>query len=466
VLFIVVLSAAPGASFAQSPVLVGMGDSIGEGVQSAEGSRRGQKGSYLVWIARQMGAEMPLPLIDVSPFSTVESTRGRRRIDATVEGLNLSVSGARVRGLLRSRATASTVEDIASERDLVLFPRQGSPMELVESMSPAFVVCWIGSNDVLSTATSFDQLDGTQMTSVGSFAADFHEIAQRLHATGANVVFGNIPDVSTIAFLMNADDLRKFLGSDYGLAPGNFTSLVAMLLIRLGLDDGTILQNPDFVLDASEVQKVRDRIAIFNQIIADEAAAIGAPVVNVHDLLKWFETRSLDLFGIRIGRGFNGGIFSLDGVHPSNVTHAVLAGAFLATMNQNFGTHFPLPGPAQLVRALLADPFVDKDGDLRVRGRPFDGALETFGPLLGISGDVNDFRAGPRPGIDRARGRDFMRRFRERKGISTERLDAWSDDDVLAAFRELFGLRRTAAAARVPNPTLTPVQRAESRARP
>ncbi len=144
VLFIVVLSAAPGASFAQSPVLVGMGDSIGEGVQSAEGSRRGQKGSYLVWIARQMGAEMPLPLIDVSPFSTVESTRGRRRVDATVEGLNLSVSGARVRGLLRSQANAPTAEDIDSETDLVLFPRQGSPMEVVESMSPAFVVCWIG----------------------------------------------------------------------------------------------------------------------------------------------------------------------------------------------------------------------------------------------------------------------------------------------------------------------------------
>jgi hypothetical protein len=34
---------------------------------------------------------------------------------------------------------------------------------------------------------------------------------------------------------------------------------------------------------------------------------------------------------------------------------------------------------------------VDKDGDGRVTGRPGAGLLETLSPLLGFSGDLNDF---------------------------------------------------------------------------
>ena len=71
---------------------------------------------------------------------------------------------------------------------------------------------------------------------------------------------------------MDREDLLKFLGNDFGLEDGDFTSLVAMLLIRLGLDNGTLISNPNWVLNASEVTLVQERTDALNQIIAAEGS--------------------------------------------------------------------------------------------------------------------------------------------------------------------------------------------------
>ena len=110
-------------------------------------------------------------------------------------------------------------------------------------------------------------------------------------------------------------------------------------------------------------------------------------------------------------------------------------------MNAHFGTHYPLPSLAQLLRALRTEPFADRDGDLRVRGIPFNGALETFAPLLGLSGDRDERRARRRFAIDPGRGRLFMRAFREQRGVPAGRLDDWTLHDAVEALRELLARR-------------------------
>jgi hypothetical protein len=104
-----------------------------------------------------MGAPFPIPLIGSGLFGAVGSTDGRERRDASVQTLNLAVSGADVRSLLVDAANAATVSAIDSETDLVLFPRLGSQMQIVESLSPQYVACWIGNNDALGAVTSFDR---------------------------------------------------------------------------------------------------------------------------------------------------------------------------------------------------------------------------------------------------------------------------------------------------------------------
>lgn len=427
---------------AQEVVMVGMGDSIGEGVQSADANLRTQPYSYLNFIAGQMGIHFPLPLIRSSPVGVIGDTTFRSRVWPHVRGLNLSVSGADVNSLLYEGADALNEGQIDSETDLVLFPRLGSQMEVGESIGAPLAVCWIGNNDVLSAALSFDELDASQMTSEDEFKRDFWDIAERLGTLGGDVVFANIPDVTNIGFLIDRQDLIRFLGDDFDFPEGYYTSIVVMLLIRLGLDDGNLLKNPDFVLDAGEVEKMQGRIEAFNAIIEEAASSIGAPVVDINALFDDANETPPTFFGIPVTPRFLGGIFSLDGVHPSNIGHAVAANAFIETINSHFTIDIPPISQGELELIFLGDPSQDKDGDCRVSGRFGAGLLETLGPLLGISGDKNDFIPDPYPlRIDPSLGEQFIREFLTLHGKDRDRASQWDTRDAIEAFREIFGVK-------------------------
>jgi hypothetical protein len=424
------------------PVIVGMGDSIGEGVQSADANLRTQPYSYLNFIAGQMGVHFPLPLIRSSPVGVIGDTTFRSRVWPHISGLNLSVSGADLHSLLYEGADALSEGHIDSETDLVLFPRLGSQMEIAESIGAPLVVCWIGNNDVLSAALSFDQLDASQMTSVDDFQDYFWDIAQRLGKLRGDVVFANIPDVTNIGFLVDSEDLIKFLGFDFGLKRGDYTSIVVMLLIRLGLDDGSLLKYPDFVLDAGEVEKIQGRIKVFNAIIEEYAGEIGAPVVDINALFDDANETPPTFFGIPVTPRFLGGVFSLDGVHPSNIGHAVAANAFIETINSHFPWNIPPISQGELDLIFLKDPFQDKDGDCRVSGRFGAGLLETLGPLLGISGDKNDFIPDPYPPrIDPSLGKQFIEQFLTLHGKDPHIASQWDKWDAIEALKDIFGVR-------------------------
>lgn len=431
--------------------MLGMGDSIGEGVQSADASLRTQPFSYLKLLARQIRVPFSLPLIKSGPLGVVGDTSNRSRLVPSLAASNLAVAGADVSSLLNDRADALSENEIDSETDLVLFPRRASQIEIAESAEAPFIVCWVGGNDVLPAIISFDQLDASQMTSVQEFSANFKEIIQRLSLLRRPVVFANIPDVTQIGFLVDRQDLIRFLGSDFGLAEGDFTSIVVMLLIRLGLDDGSLLRNPDFVLDAREVRIIQQRIGIFNQIIRDAVASIGMPVVDVKAL---FDASAQDppvFRGVALTLRFLGGLSSLDGVHPSNIGHALLANAFIETINAHFQTDIPPIRKKVLKSIFLTDPFVDKDGDGRVRGRFGAGLLETLGPLLGISGDFDDFTPDPFQVevddnlgiqlIDEGLGKQFIERFLILQGKDPREAAQWTREDVMEAFRHILGLK-------------------------
>jgi hypothetical protein len=428
-------------AYAEPPPLMAMGDSMGEGVQSADASWRTQPFTFSMWVARQLRLPFPAPLIGGGAFSLVGDTESRVRLAPSLQASNLAVSGADVDSLLYDRAQAATVEEIRSETELVLFPRTGSQIEIVEDLRPALVLCWIGGNDVLETALSWDQLDASQMTPVDVFSDRFNEIADRLGAVGSAVVFANIPEVTSSGFLMDREDLLRFLGSDFGLPDGSFTTLIAMLILRLGLDDGSLLSDPRFVLDAAEAARIQERTDVFNAIIDAAALRIGAPVVDVSAILQSLVENPREVLGIRLTHRFLGGMVSLDGVHPSNFAHAVVGNAFVRTINDRFGTDFPQLTLGELLLVAFSDPFWDKDGDGRARGRPFAGLLETLGPLLGISGDEDDFVAdGPVAWVDPDRGREFLRRYRALGGMVSPEETEWTRSEVVRVFKQIFAV--------------------------
>jgi hypothetical protein len=372
------------------PLLVGMGDSIGEGVQSGDANQATQPFSFLNLMAWRFGANFPLPLIRTGLFGAVGNVDGRTRIDPSVRTLNLAVSGADSGSILTDAATATDLSQVDNETELVLFPHLGSQIDVAEDLRPQYIACWIGNNDALSAVLSFDQLNATQLTPIPEFTANFTQLVDRIDAMGTRAVFGTIPDITAIGYLLNRDDLVRFLGSSGALPAGGLVGLPTMFLIRLGLLPMSILSDPNFVLSGPEQQIISDHIRQLNDIIRSTVLSRNMALVDTHGIFQFLATSGIDLFGVHLTTRFLGGIFSLDGVHPSNIGQGLAAFFFIDALNQHYGANIPQFDAAILYWLTLTDPFIDKDGDGRVAGRFGAGLLETVFLLLGISGDTND----------------------------------------------------------------------------
>lgn len=392
---VVVFSFTPSTSIAQSTTnLAGIGDSIGEGVQAADAAWQTQVFSYLNFINFQMGSDLSLPLIQTNFLGVVGDTSGRFRIFPEQTTTNNAVSGATVNSLLNNSANATTPDDIDSEIDLILFPRQQSQIESVENLAPEMIICWIGNNDVLSAATSFGNMNASQLTPLVDFERDYVALTDRLGALvadhGTKVVFANIPRVTDIGFLVDRAAAEAMVGFTVNLPDGHYTSVIGVLLMKI-LGNDNLVNDPDFVLDDTEIETIQSRIEEFNIVIQREAGRIGMPVVDVHAKFTEMIANPPVFLGIPLTHHMLGGLFSLDGVHPSNIGHALLANEFIRTINQSFNMNVPLIADNVLTFLFLFDPSIDKDKDGKATGRLGVGLIETLMFLFGITGDVNDF---------------------------------------------------------------------------
>lgn len=396
---------------------IAMGDSIGEGVQSGDSNRFTQPNSYLALLAGRMGAPFTLPLIYTTPVSTVESTFLRGRIFPNAISPNLAVSGADTGSVLTDQSDGVTNEEV----DLVLMPRLGAQIDVATGTPSKVMVYWLGNNDALSAILSFDQLDASQLTPVPVFYQNLDTALSRLKAAGkTRVVMANLISIPQIAFTFDNRQLAAFAGSDFGLAPGSRTSLIAAILLRIGLAPANLMQNPNWVLDAAELATIQQRIDDFNSIITERAAFYGYPVVDVGAAFTDIINNPPVIAGVPVTNQFNGGLFSLDGVHPSNTGHALVANAFIQTLNQGYGMLLPPFSQDELNAIGSNDPFLDLNGNGIVRGRPGKGLFETLAPSIGLSGDDEGpvFRA---PASGPAAGAALLAEYNRLMGIAQPR---------------------------------------------
>jgi hypothetical protein len=135
--------------------------------------------------------------------------------------------------------------------------------------------------------------DPALITPVQEFKRSYHRLMRRLAATGATVVVANIPDVTVTPYLTSAEDVAAIIGLPLalvgpalGIGAGDFVTPDAFALIPAILADPASGPLPDgAVLDAREVATIRSAIQQFNAIIAREADAAGAALVDIHGLL-------------------------------------------------------------------------------------------------------------------------------------------------------------------------------------
>lgn len=425
-------------SFAQSPTpLLAIGDSLGEGVQSANSFIESQPNTYVNLFAHQMGVPFRQPVLSTSFYAFIYSDAGRARLDPNAIPDDLAVSGATTDNVLTSVANTTPV----TEYDLVLPPYFGmSQIQIVEQVKPKMVVAWVGNDDLTGLVLGFSTLNTNVPTPLATFTTEYQELVSRLKATGAQVVMANVPDLTRIGFLFDNDDLTKYTGTDYGLPAGSVTTLPTMVLLKLGVFGPDILKNPGYVLDPAGILRVRTLVQIYNGVIQKTANAAGFPVVDAYSILNGFIANPVTIEGITIGTHYNQGAFSLDGLHPSNFGYAVFANAFIAVANEKYGLGIPPISTAGLVDIFNNDPFIDFGGRGRVAGRPFTGLLDTLGPFLGLSGgrghNANaDAQPDPRSPVTAAA---FMQRYFTAKGMNPS--TPWTNQDVIHAVQEMFGL--------------------------
>jgi len=290
----------------------------------------------------------------------------------------------------------------------------GTPLEQALAQAPTFITLWIGNNDVLGYATSggtspaaptptadFQQLFGGISQGLSQYAAQSH----------AGVVVANIPNVAAIPFfttvglqiamntsipwgslplgfvyqkagetgigsgsatqqdLLTGKVLVTLLGSTYatllGQPTGKFYRDKHFPALPAGIDTtmpfGFHPQNPfpnAYVLDPGEITISDNAVASYNSIIAGLAQTFGFGLVDINTKFNQFRAADFTTGTIINGIVFKtlyvtGGLFSLDGVHPTNQAHAIVANEFIKVINSKFGATIPLIDVASIPGSLI-----------------------------------------------------------------------------------------------------------------
>jgi len=281
---------------------------------------------------------------------------------------NLGIPGATLNEIRTQGATGAN-----DMFDVVL----RSPVSAVNqalSAGPTLTTVWAGNNDILGSA-----LVGTDLllTPVASFLADYQAMMDALAAGSGAVVAANIPDVVSIPFfttlppvVVNAermpvlDSLGAFIpliGPSGNLALTDLVTLGASSFLGQGIGMpppfGTGAPLPGAViLNGAELTAIRTRTGEFNAIIDSVCANRGIPVVDFFTIFTNIAANGVMISGEEYARDFiTGGLFSLDGIHPTALGYWIVATEFIKVMNANFGASIPEPKlPKGPLRA--ADP--------------------------------------------------------------------------------------------------------------
>jgi hypothetical protein len=295
------------------------------------------------------------------------------------------------------------------------------------------VTLWIGNNDVLGAATSGIVVDGVTLTTAADFEASYQAILDGL-LPSTRFVGATIPDVTAIPFtttiprfLVDPATQQPILvegqpvpllgeghdafpcvlgggGQDLGcpLPEGTLVNLPASALLARGIGipvaaGGTGLPLPHGHIDASgahagvvlypdEVQKLQARTNEYNASIA---AALGSRTLwDAHGSFDQIRAQGgYSIGGVTVTTAFiKGGLFSYDGVHPSNIGYMVVADQIIGALNSEGDVVYPRPNFSAALFTPNVPPTVataEEGGAWGYTLSTWRGVLDRFASSLG-----------------------------------------------------------------------------------
>jgi len=302
------------------------------------------------------GAPNVLQLVSLGPPPVITTAPGTTtgRDNFATQVTDLAVPGALLNDVMNTVPLVNPAPGQQQLNQLVLgFPGLGygvadSQASFAVKAQPTTIFLWIGNNDALvADETGMP----SSMTSVANFTSQYQALITELTTmTPANLVIANIPDVTKVPYLTPAAYVlaevsaetgypTSVLSGILGIVPGdlvNPTGTAEIPLILTGQQKGPI-DDAGF-LSAAEVVTVQAQVTAFNQVIAAQAKAANATLVDINTLFNEVTTNGLTINGYTGTSSFLGGFFALDGIHPTNVGYAVVANTFIDAMNAGINT--------------------------------------------------------------------------------------------------------------------------------
>jgi phospholipase/lecithinase/hemolysin len=261
--------------------------------------------------------------------------------------------------------------------------------------NPSFFTLWLGSNDVLLYA--IDGASGTiqqaptdlsfpgTLSHPAAVAGAIESAVKELTKKGAKGAIANVPDVNSTPYFTtipyNAIALTRqgqvdSLNGGYATynasvpaanritwklganpivivdstAPGFMRQTNSKDLICLKASAvlgksplGTITPLTDqYVLDAEEVELIKQYTAQYNASIKATAVQYGLAFVDANAYLRSFQS-GVKYNGVNIAPALvTGGGFSLDGIHPTPRGYALIANEFIKSINSTYGSTIPM----------------------------------------------------------------------------------------------------------------------------
>jgi lysophospholipase L1-like esterase len=374
-LLVATLAAPAAAGVPRLRKMVVVGDSLlaGFGSGGLVGTgRTGQLDSAPAILARRAHVSLPLPLMSgpgvPPPYVIVDANRngqldpgdvvrpdglGFRDNDGT-RARNLAVPGETIESVFDEISPRDIAGDLVRGRDvggqealkfLILgLPLRGGGVSQVtraQEFHPSFILVWIGNNDVLGMATRTNP----DATTIGAadFGDRFRRLLNVLADTNAGMAVANLPDPTRIAALRRSAGEVTFCTA----ADGTTQPVAADDLLPINLAPSALpIPSCGKVLSVAEQAQVRAKIMAFNaeiaSAIADVSANRGVRIASV-DMFSLFDmvaAGGVDLDGngtADLTTGYLGGLFSLDGVHPTRTGQALIANVFIDAIDAQFG---------------------------------------------------------------------------------------------------------------------------------
>jgi hypothetical protein len=237
-------------------------------------------------------------------------------------------------------------------------------IDKIKESDATFFTCWLGNNDVLGWTLNggdpgefsiggFGIIETTPLTEVDEFREKYDSALVAFYNMGAKGVCATLPDVTSIPMVTTVNE--AYLEVDELWITEGATGNVRLktdedMILLYGLESiqennkGLTQANPidhTYVMDADEMALVKDRVADLNNVIRELAAKYDFGVVDMHQYLDDFGS-GFYVDGVEFSAQFvEGGVFSLDGVHPNRKGYAIVANFFIEAINEKYGSNIP-----------------------------------------------------------------------------------------------------------------------------